>query len=126
MLDFNEVLEVHERLITEFGGFLGVRDKTLLSSSLARPFQTFDSNELYLTIEEKASAILESIIGNHPFIDGNKRTGYALFRLLLLSENKQIKANLNKTYEFVISVAEGNMNYDQILSWTRMHVEPAS
>ncbi|MEP1096365.1 MAG: type II toxin-antitoxin system death-on-curing family toxin, partial [Cyclobacteriaceae bacterium] len=76
MISEREALEIHSILIERFGGSEGIRDKALLLSALNRPFQTFDGNELYPTVIDKAAAILESIIKNHPFIDGNKRTGY--------------------------------------------------
>ena len=107
MLDIKEVLSIHERLIQEFGGASGLKDIGLLESAISRPYQTFDGNELYDSVEEKASAILESILINHPFVDGNKRTGYTLYRLLLLSANVDIDATEDERYDFVISVAEG-------------------
>ena len=93
MLDISDVLLIHERLIREFGGASGLKDRGLLESAIFRPFQSFGGQELYQSIEEKASAILESILINHPFVDGNKRTGYTLFRLMLLSENMDINAS---------------------------------
>ncbi|MEQ8476808.1 type II toxin-antitoxin system death-on-curing family toxin [Fulvivirga sp.] len=79
---------------------------------------------MYETPEEKASAILESILINHPFVDGNKRTGYTLFRLMLLSANIDIDATENEKYDMVISVAEGKTDYAQILDWTRKRMRP--
>jgi death on curing protein len=79
-------------LIEGFGGSKGIRDKSLLESALYRPFATFDKIELYPTAIEKTAAIIESILINHPFIDGNKRTGYVLMRLILLNENFEIEA----------------------------------
>jgi death-on-curing protein len=105
MLDISDVLLIHERLIQEFGGTPGLRDNELLESAILRPLQTFDSAELYPSIEEKASAIIESIITNHPFIDGNKRTGYTLFRIFLLSKGKDIDCSQDEKYDFVLSVA---------------------
>ncbi len=125
MLEIADVVEIHRRLIQEFGGTSGLRDNELLESAISRPFQTFDSSELYPTIEEKASAIIESIISNHPFIDGNKRTGYTLFRLFLLSEGKDIKCSTNDKYEFVLSVAENKLKYAEILKWTLDRIMPA-
>jgi len=124
MLEISDVLIIHKRLIHEFGGTLGLRDKELLESAISRPFQTFDSKDLYPTAEEKASAIIESIVTNHPFIDGNKRTGYTLFRLLLLTEGKGIDSSLQEKYEFVISIAERKLEYDEILKWTLERVRP--
>ena len=126
MLEITDVLLIHQRLIEEFGGTSGLRDNELLESAILRPFQTFDSAELYPSIEEKASAIIESIITNHPFIDGNKRTGYTLFRLFLLSEGKDVDCSQDEKYDFVLSVAEGKSKYNEILNWTRDQIKPAS
>lgn len=126
MLDISDVLLIHERLIQEFGGTSGLRDNELLESAILRPLQTFDSAELYPSIEEKASAIIESIITNHPFIDGNKRTGYTLFRIFLLSKGKDINCSQDEKYEFVLSVAEGKLKYNEILKWTRERTKPTS
>ncbi len=97
----------------------------LLKSAISRPYQTFDSKDLYPTAEEKASAIIESIVTNHPFVDGNKRTGYTLFRILLLIEGKDISASQQEKYEFVISIAERKLDYEEIVKWTRSKVIPA-
>lgn len=72
MISAEEALEIHSILIEKFGGTHGVRDKSLLDSALHRPYQTFDSKELYPTLIDKAAAILESIVKNHPFVDGKK------------------------------------------------------
>jgi death-on-curing protein len=69
MIDSNEVEKIHDILIDKFGGAKGIRDKGLLESSINRPFQTFDGQELYPNPEDKAAAIFESIITNHPFVD---------------------------------------------------------
>ena len=126
MLEITDVLLIHERLIQEFGGTPGLRDNEQLASAILRPYQIFDSSELYPTIEEKASALIESMISNHPFVDGNKRTGYALFRLVLLTEGKDLDCSQNEKYDFVLSVAKGKMKYDEILKWTRERIKPAS
>lgn len=75
MITLHEILEYHTLSIKRFGGSDGVRDMGSLESAVARPFQTFDGAEFYATTIEKASAIGESLIVNHPFVDGNKRTG---------------------------------------------------
>ncbi|WP_424961484.1 type II toxin-antitoxin system death-on-curing family toxin [Ekhidna sp.] len=76
MISEREVFEIHSILIERFGGSNGVRDSELLNAAINRPFQTFDGNELYPEPIDKAAAILESIVKNHPFVYGNKRTGY--------------------------------------------------
>lgn len=92
MISIEEALQVHELMIREFGGASGIRDKGALESALARPFATFDGEDLLQSPEEKATALIESILINHPFIDGNKRTGYVLMRLLLMEAGWDIHA----------------------------------
>ena len=76
MISLKEVLYLHEQSIKDFGGSHGIRDHGLLESAIERPNATFGGEELYPTIFLKAAALLESIVKNHPFVDGNKRTGW--------------------------------------------------
>ncbi len=119
MISEKEVLKIHSILIERFGGSDGIRDQELLDSALHRPYQTFDGNELYPTPVDKAAAILESIVKNHPFVDGNKRTGYVLARLLLMSEHHDIQADQEKKYQLVISISKGELSFDQIKEWLK-------
>ena len=119
MISENEALEIHSILIERFGGSNGLRDKVLLKSALNRPLQTFDGQQLYPTTIEKAAAILESIVKNHPFIDGNKRTAYVLTRLILMNGNLDIKANKEEKYKFVIDISTSSLDFDQIVDWLR-------
>ncbi len=112
-----EVEQLHKLLIDNFGGSHGIRDRQALDSALSRPFQTFDGNDLYPSAIEKAASLVESILINHPFIDGNKRTGYALLRLYLLYNDLDIIASPDNKYEFVINIASGTLKYDGIVSW---------
>ncbi|MFA6086012.1 type II toxin-antitoxin system death-on-curing family toxin [Mucilaginibacter sp.] len=73
MIDAKTVERIHSILIDEFGGSKGIRDVAGLEAALARPYMTFDQIDLYPTPVDKATAIFESLIINHPFIDGNKR-----------------------------------------------------
>lgn len=81
--------------------------------------QTFEGNELYPSPEEKAAALLESIVINHPFFDGNKRLGYVLMRLILMESGKDIEATQEEKYQLVISVAKGELNSIGITQWIR-------
>jgi death-on-curing protein len=114
-----QALKFHARLINETGGSHGLRDEGLLKSALARPLASFDDKDFYPSPEEKGAAILESIVRNHPFIDGNKRTGYVLMRLVLLKFGKDIIASENEKYDFVIAIASGNADFIEILDWIR-------
>jgi death on curing protein len=117
MISTEDVLKIHKLLIDQFGGSHGVRDKSSLDSAINRPFATFDQQELYPEPVDKAAAILESIVINHPFIDGNKRTGYVLARLLLLKSGLDIKTTQEDKYEMVIAVSRGEWKFEQIRDW---------
>ena len=122
MISIEEVLKIHEILIERFGGSPGLRDKELLESAIYRPFNTFDSSDLYPTTIDKAAAIIESIIRNHPFVDGNKRTGYTLMRLFLLYDGLDIGASEDEKFNFVIRIAEGKSSIDEIKGWIETRI----
>jgi death-on-curing protein len=117
MIEVSEVEKIHNILIDRFGGAKGVRDKGILESAIGRPFQTFDGKDLYPDPVEKAAAIFESIVSNHPFVDGNKRTAYVLLRLVLKRNQLDIKVGQDVKYDFVIKAAKGELTFDQIKAW---------
>jgi death-on-curing protein len=123
VISIQETLYIHNLLIKTFGGSSGVRDFQALESALSRPFQTFDSVELYPSIIEKAASLLESLLANHPFVDGNKRTGYVLMRLFLKKNEMDIVADEETKYQYLIDVASGVKRYDDILIWLEDYVE---
>jgi len=123
MIDVIIVQNLHEVLIKRFGGGSGIRDMGALQAAIARPYATFGEIDLYPTAIDKASAILESILINHPFIDGNKRTGYALMRLHLLKAGLDITANQDEKYAMVISVSTGEFRFDEIKQWLIKNVK---
>ena len=93
MIDKEEVLQIHQVLIAQFGGSAGIRDEGLLDSALKRPFSGFEETEFYPSPHEKTVTILESMVKNHSLVDGNKRTGYLLMRLVLLAYQQGIEAS---------------------------------
>ena len=115
MILLEDILKLHEYSIQKYGGSDGLRDSGLLKSAIARPFQTFDGGDLYPSAFEKAAALGESLIINHPFIDGNKRTG-AVAMVALLEENGfMLSVDQEDFYDFVISISTGEKKIEQIV-----------
>lgn len=123
MILIEDILQIHKDSIQKYGGSDGVRDLPMLESAIARPFQTFGGEDLYISIFEKAAALGESLIINHPFLDGNKRTGAVAMVALLEDEGLIFSASEADFYEFVISIATGELNFDQIVEWLKINTE---
>lgn len=123
MIEIREVEKIHDILIEKFGGAKGIRDKGSLDSAISRPYQTFDGQDLYQDPIDKAAAIFESIISNHPFVDGNKRTAYVLMRLILLKNKFDIEADQQEKFDFVIKAAKGELTFEEIRTWIKNHLK---
>jgi len=119
-LELSILIDVHAEQLALFGGPDGIRDVGLLESALARPINKFTYGENDLA--ELAAAYAFGIARNHPFIDGNKRTGYVLMRLFLLSHELDVDATQDEKYDFVIAIAAGKSAYDTIHNWLQLHV----
>ena len=119
MFTKEEVLLIHTKVIKVHGGGNGVRDMGGLESAIARPFQTYGGEYLYTSTFERAAAIGESIIMNHPFVDGNKRTGYVLMETTLRLEAIKINAADKELYSFIINISTGIIHFDEIVSWLK-------
>ena len=116
-----EVLELHYQIIQQSGGTLGIRDLGLLESAIAQPLMTFDSQELYFSAVEKAGALGFSIIMNHPFIDGNKRTGHAAMEVFLILNGMEINSPVDEQEQVILSVASGAMGREAFVQWLQRH-----
>jgi len=126
MIEMNKstVLLLHQFYIDELGGLHGIRDEGLLESALAMPFMTFDEIELYPTLEEKAARLCYGLVKNHPFIDGNKRTGAACMESLLELNGINLFYNdEDELADCILAVAEGKMNDDDLVSWIQSHTK---
>ncbi len=109
-----QVIEIHDAFLEDHGGLPGIRDKGLLISAVEMPRASMFGEYLHKTIYDKAAAYLFHIVQNHPFNDGNKRTG-ALTTILFLEENGIKIVFSDKDYEeFVVSVAQGQKNKEEI------------
>ena len=118
-LSLDQVLELHRLQIDRFGGSAGLRDRGGLEAALARPQMTFAGEDLYPDVESKASAVMHSLVMNHPFVDGNKRTGAAVAELFLNLNGLELEAGDEDLVELTLSVARGEVNAEALAIWLR-------
>ena len=116
-----QVRKLHEELITETGGLDGVRDEGLLDLALSLPFQTFDGQALYPSVQQKAARLCFSLINNHPFIDGNKRIGVHTMLVFLALNGVALAYTQAELISFGLSIADGSLTCEQILFWIMEH-----
>lgn len=119
MISKEDIIQLHHFSIEKFGGSDGLRDLGLLESAAARPYQTFGGSDLYPGALEKAAAIIESIIINHPFIDGNKITGFLAMFAILEEEDYKLTAHEESAYSFTIKISTGEIHFDEIVAWLK-------
>ncbi|MGV0026292.1 type II toxin-antitoxin system death-on-curing family toxin [Phormidesmis priestleyi] len=120
-----EVLDLHRRIIEQSGGGLGIRDLGLLKSAIAQPRMTFDNDDLYPTVIDKAVKLGFSIIMNHPFIDGNKRTGHAAMETFLILNGLEISASVGEQEQVILTVASGMVGREEFVEWLWGHTIPS-
>lgn len=122
MITVDDAIRIQQILIGQFGGSSGLRSRELLESAMARPYQTFDGQELYPNPEDKAAALVESMVINHPFLDGNKRIGYVMMRMILLDNAFDVTATTEEKYELIIEISKGLMKFEQIRDWIKLRL----
>lgn len=113
-LTLEQVIEIHDVFLEDHGGLPGIRDKGLLVSAIEMPRASMFGEYLHKTIYDKASAYLFHIVQNHPFNDGNKRTGALTTILFLEANGKKFEFSEVEYEELVISVAMGQAGKEEI------------
>lgn len=120
-LTIEEVYFLHELALERAGGRSGIRDFSLIHSAISRPQATFGGEDLYPTVWLKAAALVHSLILNHPFEDGNKRTGF--FAVNAFLQNNRIKLLFTKeeAINFCLRVEDKSFHLEEISSWLEAH-----
>lgn len=116
-----DVVAIHDDEVDESGGSHGLRDAELLESAVLRPRQTFSSVELYPDLPSKAAALFESLVCNHPFVDGNKRTAVAIVETFLDVNGAEFGPSDDEFERFTLGVAGGDYRIEEIAAWFRAH-----
>jgi death-on-curing protein len=115
-----EVIAIHHHQIEEYGGAHGLRDQGSLEAAVFRPQTGY-----YNDISEEAAAMMESLVNNHSFIDGNKRVGFAAVHTFLLVNGFDLDVSSKAAYEFIIKTMEqGKFRFPLIHEWIAAHLVP--
>ncbi len=121
-LSVEVVLQVHQRMIKEFGGTAEVRDQGLLQSAVSMAQSQFGGEYLHKGLPAMAAAYLYHICSNHPFVDGNKRTALAAAELFILVNDQLLDTSNDELEEVTMAVAEGKMSKAEVTTFLEHHV----
>jgi death-on-curing protein len=116
-LTLEQILFIHQDQIERYGGSSGLRDLSLLESAIFRPQTMFSGRDLYQNYFEKAASLLHSLIMNHAFIDGNKRTGATAMLVFLELNNVFISIESNELVKTVLQIENEKWKIEQISKW---------
>ena len=122
-LTIDEVLFIHEIMISLYGGRGDIHDFTMLHSAIERPKATFGGKDLYPTIFEKGAALIQSLILNHPFDDGNKRTAITAAARFFYINGYQLELSLKKSIQFALDIDSHKLSFEEIVSWFKKHAK---
>lgn len=120
-LMLEEVLELHRLVLAQSGGREGVRDLNAVDSAVAQPTMSFDGEDLYSSLADKAAALGFSLIQNHAFVDGNKRVGHAAMEAFLMFNGHEIDAPVDEQEQIIFQVAAGRLGKPDFTEWVRAH-----
>lgn len=120
-LNKQQVLYLHEELIQETGGLSGLRDEGLLESALAAPFQTFDGQPLYQSLQQKAVRLCCGLVKNHPFLDGNKRIGAHTMLVFLALNGVELDYTQEELSNIILQIAASAAGEKELLDWLINH-----
>jgi len=120
-LSEGEIIAINLRMVSKYGGLHGVRDIHLLRLAIGRPQMSVAFQDAYKTIFDKAAAMFHSIINNHPFLDGNKRTSLFSAILFLKYNSWQVEARRKEAVKFTRKAHNEDYTVEQISKWLKEH-----
>lgn len=121
VLSKEQIIKLYEELVQETGGTGGIRDEGLLESAINAPLQSYDNIELFPSIQQKGARLGYGIIMNHPFVDGNKRTGAHAMLVFLAINGIELCFDDDELVNTVLNVAAGKTKFEELLKWVIEH-----
>lgn len=122
-LTLEQIIVIHEDQIVRYGGSSGLRDVSLLESAVFRSQSSFGGEDLYPTIFDKASALMRSLIFNHPFIDGNKRTGTVSMLVFLELNGYRLQVNQKALVNAALDMESKKINVEKLAAWLKKYAK---
>lgn len=122
-LTVEEVIQLHQAVITRSGGLSGIKNRGLIESAVAQPRMTFDGNDLYPTLAEKAAAKGFSLASNHGFEDGNKRIAHAAMETFLILNGYEIDASIDEQEVVFLRLAGAQLTREEFTAWIQAHLK---
>lgn len=123
-LTMTETIAIYQRLMAQSGGLVGIRSMDGLYAAVYQPQMTFDGNDLYPTVADKAAALAYSLIQNHPFVDGNKRIGHAAMEVFLILNGYELSASVDEQETLILEIASGVVSRTVLAGWIQRHMKP--
>jgi death-on-curing protein len=123
LINLEQVLYIHETLIKKYGGSHGTRDKNLLESAVARPAMSAFGKDAYPDTYLKAAVLLYSLIKNHPFIDGNKRTAFGGMHIFPLLNGYDLTSTSKQETTMCLDASQSKIDEHQIRIWIKKHTK---
>jgi death on curing protein len=124
LLSLEELVWMHTVALTEFGGSQGIRDRGLLESAIARPLASFGGKDLYDNPFKRAAALAESVVLNHGFVDGNKRTAMYAMAAWLEREGYVFEAARGELRDLALAIAAHGLSTEQVATWLERRSKP--
>jgi len=121
-LSLSEVLALYQQVMEISGGEEGIRDLGALQSALAQPRMSYDGEELYPSLAEKAGALAYSLVKNHAFVDGNKRLAHAAMEVFLVLNGYEVGAKMEEQEAVMRAIASGEMEREELVRWIEAHM----
>ena len=116
-----QILLLQQDLIEQTGGTAGLRDEGLLESALFTPFQSFDGNDMFPSLQQKAARLGFGLVQNHPFVDGNKRIGAHAMLVFLALNGVELAYTQQELSGMILDVAAGKQSFEDIVVWIQQH-----
>ncbi len=116
-LILDEVIAIHDSMIELYGGSFGIRDLGLIQSAIGRPQVTFDGEDLYSSVFDKAAALFHSLMFNHAFVDGNKRTTVTTTARFLFLNGYELEVDQKEIVLFALKVENEHLTMETIAMW---------